>query len=81
MVTGREERGQVAKHWEWGLGRLWTRTWSPLYLENTSAAWVFGCVRLKGKSSTALILALLTAPKDRPILASLTQREHPTSPS
>ena len=66
---------------EWGFGRLWTRRWPSHYLENAAATWELTCGHLGEESSTALILAVLTAPEDRPILAGLTQREHPISPS
>lgn len=65
---------------EWGFGRLWARRWPSLYLENAVATWGFACGHQTGKPSTALILAVLTGPEDRPILAGLTQRKHPTFP-
>jgi hypothetical protein len=75
-----KKRDKSRKIAEWGFGRLLTRRWPSHFLENATATWGFACGQHVCKSSTALILAVLTAPEDRPILAGLTQRKHPAFP-
>jgi hypothetical protein len=81
LITGREERAQVAKESRMGARSVWAPDRVRHMLENRCTTWDFGCGYSGPESSTTAILAVLTALVGPPILAVLTQRKHPNFPA